>query len=272
MTVLKKLMSIAIKDLNKTILSSGFALCIVITFCLCFTSVIYTDSTTGQEYAVIQILLNMSDFRYSNLDAADIFRFSVDNYLTIFLPILSALPYVTFFCAERISGCMRFGISRSGKLRYYTAKFISAILSGGLAVMTGYSLYGIIIYIMFPTGEASLTEFAQLVVGMALYGMISVLPAFFLSAFIKNKYIICCLPFIIMHFYFTLLSRIQSMFINKDRFDLVFKMDFLYPNNIRNILIKDSNSLLILLFYSFLSAISFIGFYIIMSRRFDCGE
>lgn len=272
MTVLKKLMNISIKDLNKTILSPGFTLCIIITFCLCFTSVIYTDGTTGQEYTVIQILLNMSDFKFTNLDAVEIFRLSVGNYLTIFLPILSAVPYVTFFCAERVSGCMRFGISRSGKLRYYTAKFISAILSGGLAVMTGYSLYGTIIYTIFPTRETSLTEFAQLAVGMAFYGMISVLPAFFLSAFIKNKYIICCLPFIIMHFYFTLLSRIQSMFINKDRFDLVFKMDFLYPNNIRYIFIKDTNNLSILLFYALLSVISFTGFIIIMNRRLDCGE
>lgn len=269
---LKKLFRNIKIDLNKSIFSFGFAICIIVTFLLCFTSVIYTDGRTGREYSVFQIIIDMQKFRHISLDAESVFRASVSHYLTIFLPVLSALPYVTFFCSERVSGCIRMSISRSGKLPYYTAKFISAAISGGFAVMMGYILYGFVIYNIFPSNSASLIGFLKLSFGMLLYGAISVLPAFFLSAFIKNKYIICCLPFIIMHFYYTMLSRIQDKFISTNNWNAVMKMSFLYPNSIREIFETSNNRLLVLCFYVCLAVISFIGFTIIMNRRFDYGE
>lgn len=216
--------------------------------------------------------MDMKDFYYAQLDSVSILKSSINHYLTIFLPVLSALPFAAFFSAERTSGYIRFNIIRIGKFKYYISKFISALVSGGLAIMLGYVLYSFVILNFFSFEGVSLISALKLYIGTALYGAVSVLPAFFLSSFIKNKYIVCCLPFIFMHFYYTLISRIQSFFINNEKFEIVFKMNFLFPINIRNIFDKGNNNLLMLIYYGGLEVIFFVGFAVIMNRRCDLGE
>lgn len=97
---------------------------------------------------------------------------------------------------------MRFTISRTGKLRYYLSKFISALISGGLAVMLGIAVYGIACAVLFqPLSEFDVsadqlqyimqdstgkTIIKMLAVAFA-YGAVSTLPAFFLSSFCKIR-------------------------------------------------------------------------------------
>lgn len=256
-------------DLQKSIFSYGFILCIAVTFLLCFTSVIYTN-TEGREFSAFEVLADRDNFKFVMFKSTQIMQNSISPYLTMFLPILSALPYVSFFCSERLNGYLRFNITRCGKMQYYTSKFFSAIISGGLAIMLGYAAYGLVICNQFPGDQISFTEILKLIAGIGIYGMISVLPAFFLSSFIKNKYLICCFPFIFMHFYYTTISRIQDSFISKNDWQTVIKMGFLYPNGIIKIFF--SENIYCLIYHVILAVVAYLCFVIIMNRRLDFGE
>ncbi len=257
-------------EIKKTLFSYGFILCMIITALLCFTSEIYIDSVTGREYSVIEIMADKSKFLSYGFRSVDILHNSVSPYLTIFIPVLSSISFVTAFCAERISGNMRFVISRNGKYAYYISKFVSAAISGGMAVMLGFVLYSIIICISFSGENLFAAELLKMYAGMGIYGIISVIPAFFISSFIKNKYMICCFPFIFMHFYYTSISKIQDIFNSYNRYDITAKMSFLFPNELKEIFFNFN--IWTIIYNAALLIAAFIGFAIIMNRRLDYGQ
>ncbi len=267
---MKKLFNSITVELRKTIFSYGFILCIIITCLLCFTSPVYTDGLTGKEYSTFEVIANKNRSIFSAYTSSRILHTSVSPYLTLFIPVLSSLPFVTSFCAERLGGNMRFVITKSGKYRYCISKYISAVLSGGTAVMIGFILYSVAICLVFSNEKLSAVELIKMFVGIGLYGIVSVLPAVFLAAFIKNKYMICCFPFIFMHFYYTTVSKIQDIFNAHFRWDIVMKMYFLYPSNIKEILFHFNSGIII--YHAALAIAAFVGFTVIMNRRLDYGQ
>lgn len=266
---MKKILNCIDSDMKKSVFSYGFVLCIFVTFLLCFTSSVYTDST-GKEYSVLEVMADRNRFGEAFFRSIDILHYSVSPYLTIFLPVLSSIPFVTVFCAERIGGNMRFTITRSGKYTYYISKFLSAVISGGAAVTLGFVLYSGVICCYFTNEATTFSELIKVYIGMGIYGMVSVLPAFFLSSFIKNKYMICCFPFIFMHFYYTTVSKVQDILNAHEKWDVVMKMIFLYPSELKEILFNINTDTII--YHTALTVAAFIGFTIIMNRRLDYGQ
>jgi len=139
-------------DLNKSIINIGFAGAVLLTTVLAFTASAYTDLATEKTYSVFESLftLDKNILRTDpTLSSVLVFRNGLSGYITMFLPIVVAFPFMVSFCAERNNGLMRFTISRTGKLRYYLSKFISALISGGFAVMLGIAVYGIACAVLF---------------------------------------------------------------------------------------------------------------------------
>lgn len=272
---MKKFLNSLISDLNKIIVGYGFIASVVFVFLLCFTSVIYRDILNGKEYTVIEILLSEKNFTNMEFSSQSILYTSVSPYITIFLPILSSIPFVTTLCAERSGGNIRFIITRTGKMVYCISKFLSALLSGMSSVMLGFVLYSVAICISFEC-NIKVSELIKMYIGMAFYGAVSVLPALLLSAFIKNKYVVCCFPFIFMHFYYTIIAKIQDYLFSENMGSTVVKMGFLYPDMLKNILLDYNNVEKLheytVIYYSLLTIFTFIGFVVIMNRRFDYGQ
>ncbi len=266
---MKKLMRSLSVDLRKSFFGYGFLLCTLVVFLLCFASVIYTDGQTGKEYTALEIIADKSQLPNIKFSGMSILHISVNPYLTLFLPVLSSIPFVTLFCAERTGGNLRFIILRTGKIVYCLSKFFSALISGAVTVALGFMLYSVVILCVFGM-DGGISELIKIYTGIAVYGAVSVLPAFFLSSFIKNKYMICCFPFIFMHFYYTAIAKIQDYFNAHDNWEAVLKISFLYTNNIKEIFFSQDTTAVI--FYSSLTVISFIGFYLIMNRRVDYGQ
>ena len=129
-------------DLNKTLLNIGFIGAALLTAVLCFTAPTYHELTTDRSYSVFESFFSFKrEFIESDMQFASInvFQNGLGGYITMFLPIIVAFPFMLSFCAERNSGLMRFTISRTGCLRYYLSKFLSVIIGGGLAAMLGYA-------------------------------------------------------------------------------------------------------------------------------------
>ncbi len=242
-----KLLNTLRSDLNKTLLNIGFAGAVLLTFLLCFTAPAYTDNNTMKSYSVFEALFSLDrEFIRSNIDFASgrLARLGMNGYVTLFLPIIVAFPFMVSFCAERNNGNIRFVIARTGKLRYYISKFVSCFLCGGLAVLIGISLYMCAMYMLFPPlssynaneqiletyrGSGELWENIKYCISSFLNGAIATMPAFFLSSFCKNPYIITCIPFMLTYVWQTIMTKLINKAFESYNIKLIERLEPFNP-------------------------------------------
>jgi hypothetical protein len=178
-------------------------------------------------------------------------------------------------------------IERTGKMRYYVTKFISALLGGGLAILLGYIIFGIMIALIFPhlsnytipegmeymyTTNGVISAILKCLLGVFFYGMASVCPAFLIASFAKNRYIVTCIPFMIVYLYNTSLKKVTYDAMEKGNQSLANLAYSLRTDVAVWIVNFDKivrNSLLINIGFAM---ISFVAFVIIMEHRRDAGE
>lgn len=277
-------------DIAKAVQNTRFVAACLVTALLCFTAEVYTDILTGRSYSVYEAILTLDkDTLLSDVSFSSVFIFgkSLSGYISMFLPISSAFPYITNLCAERNSGNIRFSIMRTGRLKYYSSKFGSALLSGGLSTLLGVLIYGCIVFVLFPninkytvTAEDMLFFFPN---GMAifivktlvhsfLYGCMSVMPAFFISSFCRNPYIILCVPFMATYIWTTALNKIASNGTMSGNFEVAANLQPFYPNSISNLLdLSGGQFCMTLAFNLIFVVVLFISYIVIMEKRFDMG-
>lgn len=280
-------------DLKKSIFSLGFLACAVVTTVLCFSANGYTDRLTNVNYSVFEAILyiDWQTLAENGVSNIGLIKSGLTGYCTMFMPIIAALPFVTAFCNERNTGNIRLIIARTGKLRYYIGKFVSAVISAGLAVTLGCAVYAAVVYPIFPTiddckelsstffigeGFSVKTELWHFFSGAFLYGAVSVLPAFFISSFVKNHYLITCVPF--------MLAYIQKVALNKvviasyteiaveGKLSGMEKCMIFYPNTISTWYIESAWSKPNLIYNGICTIAAFVGFAVAMDMSFDKGE
>ncbi len=283
------------QDLNKTLINGGFAAAALMSCILCFTASAYNDNSNDRSYSVFEAFFS---FDRSFIEAHDsfasvrLFSIGLSGYISMFIPIIVAFPFMVSFCAERNNGLMRFTISRSGKLRYYLSKFTASFLSGGAAVMLGMALYGTIVWIAFPSLDSYSLPAKQLewlvpdgiaaavvknLIAAFIYGAFSTLPAFFLSSFCKNPYIITCLPFMLIYIWNTTINKIISKAIQTGDYEIYDRLSPFMPDSPRQIPyinyseITAPQTRLLIFNGEYLSAMV-IGFIVIMDLRTDKGN
>jgi hypothetical protein len=215
-------------DLKKTICSPGFGIAVAATVLLCFTSTVYGDDNNGKMYSVMEALLSLdksvitSNYEFSSIR---VFRNALGGYFGLFLPVVTALPHMLSFCAERNSGCIRFSITRTGKRNFYLSKFFSAVLVGGLCVLCGVLLYGLLVSVLFPSLSSYQLDAQMLEVIMPngvfqtairicaaafVYGVVMTLPAILLSSFCRDPYLISCVPFLLFYIWDTVIKKLNT--------------------------------------------------------------
>lgn len=284
------LFNILRRDLNKALVNIGFAGAVLITFLLCFTAPAYTDNNTMKSYSVFEALFSLDrKFIESNLDfaAGRLARLGMNGYVTLFLPIIVAFPFMVSFCAERNNGNIRFVIARTGKLRYYLSKFLSCFLCGGLAVLIGLFLYMCAMYFLFPPlssydageqimeiyqGGSDLWENSKYIISSFLNGSIATMPAFFLSSFCKNPYIITCIPFMLTYVWETLMSKLMNKAFESNNGKLIEMLEPFYPSS-AGLMFDGRTSVAVtsVVFNSVFVLVFLVGFILIMSHTRDKG-
>lgn len=283
------------QDLNKTLINLGFVAAALMTCVLGFTASAYTDQMNDKSYSIFEAYFTFdSKFISENSEFASVllFRNGLSGYVAMFIPIIVAFPFMVSFCAERNNGLMRFTISRTGKLRYYLSKFFASFISGGLAVLIGMVLFGLIVWILFPSyknydldpemtemllPDGMLSTVSRHLLSAFLYGAFSTLPAFFISSFCKNPYIITCLPFMLTYVWTTGINKITAKAMENMDFEILDKVDPFRPDSVKRLayLHFDNtqplmrNTLIFNLVYLF---VLLAGFIIIMNLRTDKGN
>ena len=213
-------------DFYKIVTGYGMYLCVLFTIILCFGTSIHIDMMNNDQYSVIRSLISFDrEFMLSSYDfiSINVALKGAGSWLSMFIPIISAFAYIPLVCDESESKSIRYAVFRSSKLKFYLSRFITAVLSGGFAVMIGYMVFCGMVFILFPgIGEfpAETREFyiqylsdvypstADFGIGSALlikfveifvYGAIAAIPSILLTAVSKNKYVVLCIPFFIKY-------------------------------------------------------------------------
>ena len=280
-------------DLNKTILNIGFLGAILLTIILCFTAPVYYDDSTDKTYSVLEALFDLDKSIIEtehSFASVRIISIGMSGYITMFLPIIVAFPFMVSFCAERNSGLIRIAIARTGELRYCISKFAASITSGGLAAALGLIVFGIIVIMVFPDiSSYKLTneELLQIIphstnetillsiVSAFVYGALTTLPAFFLAAFCRDPYIITCIPFLLFYLWRTFIEKLAANVMEKGNYQLTDKCYAFYPEAAANLIINynmTENKRIILWFNLFLFVFTVLGSVFVFTRRQDKGR
>lgn len=286
-------------DLQKSIFALPFFACVVITFILCFTAVGYSD--TSRQYSIINIITTFPREQITQgtmFSSISIFMSGGGSWLSMFIPIVAAFPFIPVFCDERSSGNMRFAVARVGRTRYNFSKFCASFVSAGLAVMLGYALFGIVISFIFPplasypqnqiemflqsfkdsqsfvfsglynsigNGAIVLAQLMQ----MFLFGAVASLFAFALSSFVKNKYLIMCIPFALKYIYDQSLKKLWLDTLHNST--LHKAVDIFQTINLTNLFSQRDTFLWILALNAGFALVCFFFFAFFMNRRLDYG-
>ncbi len=289
-------------NLKKVLTSGGFYACAVLTAALCFTAEIGMDPAKQEGLSVLQVsrmytrteLLQEMQFNYFN-----ILRGGMGVWITIFIPIIAAFPFVPLVCDARESRSVRMTCIRLSRRTYSLGSFLSAMLAGGLAVLAGFLVFAGITAFLFPQTAEYTQEQRALIEGVYpevfplfpklgypylyllrfaevfLYGAASAVPAFILTAVMKNKYLILSIPFFIVY----LLRELQAKLLEQvwrdwEHPDLLLKriLSVTGTDALNQLSTLGENMLPAALYAAFLLAAGCMIYLAVMNRRLDYGE
>ena len=273
------------KELLRMLHSVWFVLGICFTLALCF----FSEIVAGEEsYTILQVLKNMSRAamaREPQLMPAVALRNAFSGYVSLFVPIISALPMTQLLHIETQSGYKRFYMSRKSHREYYWCKWSAGMLSGALMLLIVAVLFHGFMVLFLPGTDAETLEMfgyadgnrvwdlVRTYIGILAYGAFSVIPAIFIASFTNNFYFVLCLPFMFSYFWDVAVSA-AAKFIRTHQageiFPNIIELFFSRANlgiaeSGRNFLVQAGRAAVLL------TAV-FLVYCFYLSRRKDCGE
>lgn len=288
-------------DMSKALTGCGFWVCAVFTVILCFSANIYTDTIKNDRYSAFSALrafdreFMLSDMLFCSFN---VIMQAAGSWLPMFIPIISAFSFVPIMCDEYESRSVRFEIFRTSRTSYHISRFVTSFLCGGLAVTIGYAAFSGLSCILFPSindyPQAEKEMFIELlsdsfpelvstemipilkILGsMFLYGAVSALPAVTLTAVIRNKYLVLCIPFFLKYALGQLCMKLQSQtladYTNIDE-KLLRIVAIIHPDGLAHLTQAGENTIAVLVYNGIFVLILLSVYLIIQTRRTDCGE
>ncbi len=287
----------------KILTGYGFYVCIIFTFILCFCTYIYNDYISGDRYSVVMSLVNFDrDFMLGDTTfcSFQVMRKGVGSWMSLFVPIIAAFAFIPLVCDEYEAKSVRYEIFRGSRLGYYISKYVTACLSGGMAVMLGFGLFTLAVYIIFPNineydpvlkdryEEMLVYTYPDMAQGrydliilkklrdVFLYGVASAAPAILLTSLIRNKYLVLCIPFFIKYAMDQTCVKMQSQAMedyNNIDTKLLEISSTIKPDAIAFITeVGNDQKIKLLIYNGALVLIAAVLYMVVQSRRHDCGE
>lgn len=287
--------------LRKTVTGFGFWVCAGFTVMLCFSANIYTDVIKNDRYSVFSALRTFDrEFMLTDTSfcAFSVIQCAVSGWLSLFIPIIAAFAFIPLVCDEYEAKSVRFEIFRAGKRGFHLSRFLTALICGGLAVTAGFAMFSLLAFLLFPgigdydpmqremLLESLSFTFPEISSGLTLpimkmigsvflYGAVSAVPAIALTALIRNKYLVLCIPFFLKYAVGQTCIKLQSQAVADYEHTDEALMRFagiINPDSLAFLpQLGDMKSAVLL--YSGGLVLAALGAYIfIQSRRVDSGE
>lgn len=221
-------------QMKKLLCSPLFYASVIAITVMCFCAPLHRNEQTGNSDSVLSCMLQytkeemVNEGVMSDFSLYHVFLEGMNGWaLMMFIPVIAAIAAVNVFCDERNSREKREILIRSGQKQYIAGSSLFFMVSGGLVCLSGYALYFLIAGFFFPhmasfpAGEVSMYFDSMLWPGSAaaglyascglwavyalklflffVYGTLMVLPALVLAGFLRNKYLIVCIPFFLKY-------------------------------------------------------------------------
>ena len=257
--------------------------CAIMIFGLCCITNVYTDADGGKGYSALTILLLRDPTEAvegNSVVRENIIRAAMSSWLIMFSPVVCVLPFVKSVSAEN-SSLKRFEMQRSGKIAFAASRLVSAVLTSAAVLCLGYGLFVIFTVIMFPSVMDTNSHSAAAVLhsmsigcfylsrmaGAFIIGALSALPAYIISGFSRNKYMMTCIPFMFFYFYNTLINRLSKGFsANVGKIVSLFSFNGIFRA------IENGMTVYVILAAAVLMILAAIIGVSFLQRRYDCCE
>lgn len=285
------------QNLLKMYSGVAFIVAVVAAFFLLASSYIYIDDMNGKAYSILTLLFapdRQTIIEKGGICARDIFLQENNGYIWMFAPIVSAIPYISIICMGNINNNIRFEIFRTGKSAYLWGNLLAAGIAGGSVMSISYIMYGIAeFFIITPhagTGDVFqyyiatpwihtiysvggiIVLYILRVLAAFLFGVFSVIPSFILSAFLRNKYLVLCIPFMLNYFGTMFLGSITGKLMKYGKRYTAIRLQYLLPASMQGIFVSENKEMGYKILFMVVSLLlSGIIYYICLERRCDCG-
>lgn len=204
--------------LKRILTDKTFYFCAFLICAICFTAVADYDFNKNQPLSVWDLLIDTKRVYTDDISfsACILSNLKGGSWLNMFLPLLLPLCFVNTLCDDKKSGFIRYEVIRTGYRRLKSAKYISAVIGGGICCFIGYFLYVLVMVIRFPhfdcyndqtfygLSDIQLNLFGSIgaigiylidMLDMLVYGIVMSLFSLIVTAYTENKYLVCCIPF-----------------------------------------------------------------------------
>ncbi|MGN0375516.1 MAG: hypothetical protein ACI4EN_08460 [Butyrivibrio sp.] len=271
---MKKFVRVFNQNRIKMVSGTAFIVACITALILFLSSTVYYSLDTGRVYNIISLLFSAE--RKSILDggsisASELFYRENNGYMMMFAPIVAAIPYISVSSGSNNNNNLRFEIFRSGKTSYVLGNLFSAMTVGGIIFSVTYCIYGVVLYTVIGVGSYILKDVVLKIISMFLYGAVSVLPSYFLAVFIRNKYIVLCIPFMLNYLMILLWSKIIPEIVIQNEM-AGRALEVMQLSNIQNVWNMGScYSAFYVAWYTLIIIIIFIINRLYTERRCDCG-
>lgn len=284
-------------NIERMCISNYFIIALVMTVFLMLSGYIYTDFTNDKSYSILSLIAmkgSKSIIEQGGLNWRDIYLLDSPGYTWMFAPVIVTLPYIAMICPGNSNSNTRFELFRTSKKKYIFGKIISGIIVSGMIMAMAQIVYGIVCLLIIGnkfTGDNNLMNVYKLsgfagyvyknlgnvsvyilrIMEAFLYGMISSLPVMFLSAIIKNKYLVFSIPFMLNYFYTMFLNNgVRKLF----KINIVIKIRQIFlQSNIQSIFLYNYKIMFIIILIFIIQILAVYAIhYFIMERRCDCCE
>lgn len=270
-------------QLYKMFVSHIPLVCVLMIFALCCVTNVYSDPESGKGYSVATMLTacDLAQFAADNsVVRENVFRAAMSSWLIMFAPVICVLPFVKSVSSEK-SSLKRFEMHRSGKGVFAVARLLAGVIMSAAVMCVGYGLFILLAFALFPSADdvdeniirAALhgMSFAGFyfsrVAGAFIMGAVCALPAYIISVFSRNKYMMTCIPFMLLHFYNIFINRFSKTLSPDDRKTLrMFSFSGIFRA------FENSMQIYVIVAVIMLTAISAAIAVAVLYRRCDCCE
>lgn len=257
--------------------------CVLMIFVLCCVTNVYSDPESGKGYSVATMLLSgdIAQFAVDNqVVRENVVRSAMSSWLIMFVPVICVLPFVKSVSSEK-SSLKRFEMHRCGKGVFAVTRLLVGMLTSAVILCVGYGLFIALSFGLFP----SAAEVDENIVRAALHGMsfagfyfsrlagafimgaVCTLPAYIISIFNSNKYMMTCIPFMLLHFYNIFIGRLSKSISAEGRKRLqLFSFSGIFKA------FESSEELYVVIAVIMFAVISAIIAIVVLHRRCDCCE
>lgn len=271
MAKLKRMIFSVWQELYKIVTNYTFLISVAGLAVIILSGTIVTEVSTFKDYNVFQLAFMQEEKKKEMIEMyaltyERIFCMGTQGYLWMFSSVFVSAPFVVLMCSAKKNSNIRFELFRSGKTEYILGKLFSSIICGGLVMSLSYALFSVFIHFILPSGNTLGTlDYVKRFTEMFFYGMTSTWITYMLSGFMRNKYLVLCIPFMINYFLKTQLSR--GKFIGNK---IAFVVNPTSPSYLFSAEGSMKNWILIFWAGAFIAGTVFYRF--ALERRCDCGE